>query len=287
MLSGYDAASDFYRAVHCPAFTVEGSTQESWTDSLIGTTTTIECAASHILVGSGTLTCQEGGTWSSDIPQCDTKFGWTAVERDVDDVYFPWDLEGTPLQIKTDSVAGSDEEVKMNTFEKDGSFIASVFVKFSSPYQYKIGYCNFETDLPVQPPEEVEKIWTFVKTDTAFIISCNDVEVLNYLFAIADSPINNCVNRWSGDIVGMIQIDDDTDTASDFYRAVHCLAFTVEGSTNGSWTDSPMGTTATIECAASHILVGSATLTCQKDRSWSSDNPKCDEVVNNQSELII
>eukprot|EP00116_Pleurobrachia_bachei_P011889 sb/3472151/ len=164
----------------------------------------------------------------------------------------------------------------MNTYEKDGSFIASVVVKFSSPYQYRIDECNFNTDLPVQPSEHVEKIWTFAKTETALIISCNDVGVLNYLFA--DSPYNDCVNRWGGDIVGMIWFDSDTDTASDFYRAVHCPAFTVEGSTQGSWTDSPMGTTATIECAASHILVGSATLTCQEDRSWSSDNPQCDEV---------
>ena len=54
-----------------------------------------------------------------------------------------------------------------------------------------------------------------------------------------------------------------------------CPAFTVEGSTQGDWTASPAGTTATIECAANHILVGSAALTCQEDLSWSSDVPQC------------
>ena len=35
-----------------------------------GTTATIKCATNHILVGSGTLKCQDDGSWSSDIPQC-------------------------------------------------------------------------------------------------------------------------------------------------------------------------------------------------------------------------
>ena len=62
--------TNFHPETECPAFAVEGSTQESWTASPTGTTVTIECAADHILVGSATLTCQEGGSWSSDIPQC-------------------------------------------------------------------------------------------------------------------------------------------------------------------------------------------------------------------------
>eukprot|EP00116_Pleurobrachia_bachei_P014803 sb/3475065/ len=33
---------------------------------------------------------------------------WTAVEWDVE---IPWDLEGTPLQIKTDSILGSNDTI--------------------------------------------------------------------------------------------------------------------------------------------------------------------------------
>ena len=54
-----------------------------------------------------------------------------------------------------------------------------------------------------------------------------------------------------------------------------CPAFTVEGSTQGDWTAASTGTTVTIECAANHVLVGSATLTCQDDGTWSSDTPQC------------
>ena len=62
----------FYSEPMCPAFTVEGSTQENWPASPTGTTVTIEChATTHILVGSAALTCQEDRSWSSVVPQCD------------------------------------------------------------------------------------------------------------------------------------------------------------------------------------------------------------------------
>ena len=60
-----------------------------------------------------------------------------------------------------------------------------------------IGNCedNYK-DLPVQPPAEVDKSWTISKTETAIIITCNDVEVLNYLFA--DSSGDECVTKLGG-----------------------------------------------------------------------------------------
>ena len=80
--------------------------------------------------------------------------------------------------------------------------------------------CTSDTNgfnkLTVQPPEEVEKIWTITKTETALIVTCNNVEVLNYLFA--DSPKSNCVKMASKD-VGYIKFDKQYDKHSKFYRA--------------------------------------------------------------------
>ena len=91
-------------------------------------------------------------------------------------------------------------------------------VRFSSTIQYQIGSCITSwTDLPVQAPVEVDKIWTLAKTKTAIIITCNNVEVLNYLFE--DSSENNCVTRLGGDVVEEIEFHGSQDTASDFYRA--------------------------------------------------------------------
>ena len=72
------------------------------------------------------------------------------------------------------------------------------------------------TDFPVQPPTEMEKIWTITKTETAFIITCNEFEVLNYLFA--DSSDSKCVPKWGGNVVEEIKFHS-IDTASDNYRA--------------------------------------------------------------------
>nr|AFK75457.1 putative secretory peptide-47 [Pleurobrachia bachei] len=139
---------------------------------------------------------------------------WTAVERDV---YIPWDLEATPLQIETDSTLGSNEKTWVWLYNKDSGYIGTVAVTFSSPIQYYISYCTAKaTDLPVQPPVEVDKIWTITKSETALIITCNDVEVLNYLFT--DSSDKNCVPKYDGkNDVQQIKFSSD-DTASDFFR---------------------------------------------------------------------
>ena len=136
--------------------------------------------------------------------------GWKAVERDVK---MPWDLEGKPLQIKTDSTLGSSEVIAVDMY-KESSLISTFTLQFVSTVKYYIGYCQSQIDLPEQPPDEVDKIWTIAKTDTALIITCNGVEVLNYLFA--DSSGSACAPKWGGDVVEQIITNG---AAADFYRA--------------------------------------------------------------------
>nr|AFK75451.1 putative secretory peptide-41 [Pleurobrachia bachei] len=158
--------------------------------------------------------------------------GWTAVEEGVK---IPWDLEATPLQIKTNSTLGSGDRIDLRLFNNKDSYLGYLIVMFSSPMQYGMYYCTLDwTDLPVQPPVEVDKIWKITKTETTLIVTCNDVEVLNYLFA--DSSKSDCVTTLGGDVVEKIQFPryDTAITASDFY-----------------W------------------------LNCQKDELWISGVPQC------------
>eukprot|EP00116_Pleurobrachia_bachei_P006482 sb/3466744/ len=201
---------------------------------------------------------------------------WTVVQRGV---RIPWDLEGTPLQIKTDSTLDSDDVIMVDMYEGT-SYIGYVRVLITTPnVMWYLEHCAPWDNLPVQPPrEEVDKIWTISKTETALIITCNDVEVLNYLFA--DSSDSTCVPRWIHDVEN-IEFNSPTDTASDIYRAApipECPAFTVERSTQGNWDASPAGTIVTVDCIANHILDGSETLTCQEDGTWSNDVPQCDTI---------
>ena len=102
------------------------------------------------------------------------------------------------------------------TINRGDNWISNVAVQFSSPMQYKLDRCiSTYTDLPVQPPVEVEKIWTITKTETAIIITCNNVEVLNFL--LTDSVGINCVKLWGGNVVEQILFLSG-DSASDLYR---------------------------------------------------------------------
>ena len=138
---------------------------------------------------------------------------WSPVVRDT---IIPFDLESTPLQIKTNSTAGSGENFRVTTLTASESSVGGLQVAFRSQVEYKMNYCvGSFTNLQAQPPDEVDKVWTISKTDTALIIECNGAEVLNYQFS--SSSDTDCVSKWGGDVEKIKFIK--TDTASDSYRA--------------------------------------------------------------------
>ena len=131
----------------------------------------------------------------------------------------PFDLEGTPLQIKTDTITGSGEKTSVDTYTADESYVGGVHINFASPIKYYISSCTSAwTNLPVQPTDEVEKTWTIRKTATALIIECNGVEVLNYQFS--ESSDNECELAWGTHEVKGIKFSKNYDDASVSYRAI-------------------------------------------------------------------
>eukprot|EP00116_Pleurobrachia_bachei_P006278 sb/3466540/ len=258
----------------CPGFTVDGSVQGSWNDTEPGETVTINCQKKHVQAGISERTCNADGTWNNEAPIC-MKLVWSPVVRDDKDI--PFDLESTPLQIKTNSTAWSEEEIVVYTYTANGSLMGSVEVRFTKPIQYYISYCATSwPELPVQPGDEVDKIWTIRKTNTTLNIECNGVEVLNYQFS--NSSRDKCVPKWGGDVVKKIRFHSYYDTASDSYRAkpTACPGFTVDGSVQGSWNDTEIGQTVTINCQKKHVLDGSSERTCNAEGEWNiEDAPLC------------
>ena len=141
---------------------------------------------------------------------------WRPTTKGKGNSKFTFDLESTPLQIKTNSTVGSIDVMRVHMYATDDSFKGGVKVSFKSPMKYLFSSCTGWTKFPVQPPEAVDKTWTFRKTDTTLSIECNGVEVLNYQFS--DSSDSDCLPKWGGDVVEKILIPND-DTASDFYRS--------------------------------------------------------------------
>ena len=131
-------------------------------------------------------------------------------------VKIPFDLEGTPLQINTDLVVGSGDRIYVDLFDAFPAHIAGFQVLFNSPIEYWIDSCMYDhATLPTQPPDDVDQIWTFTKTSMSFIISCNGVEVLNYVF----SDLDYCMSTWSPNNVEFIQFGYFSHTTLEYYRA--------------------------------------------------------------------
>ena len=132
-------------------------------------------------------------------------------------VYF-YDMDTTPLQIKTDSAVGSQEQLHFASSLADEGLSWKVIVKvlFSDPIQYKLSWCNEFSNFSVDLPAEQNKIWTITETATTVKIACNEVEVMTYTFSY--STMNDCVKRWATDSA-VIRFGGSHDTASDEFRA--------------------------------------------------------------------
>ena len=132
-----------------------------------------------------------------------------------------YDLETSPLEIRTDSALGSGEELKVFFFTAGGSTAGGVRVKFSSTPQYAIGWGNPWTNFPATLPTATVKVWriTVDKTSgTRVVIHCNDQEVVNTLFSSSACSSSDWSSRWSKKIE-KIEFHSSWDTASDYFRA--------------------------------------------------------------------
>ena len=137
--------------------------------------------------------------------------GWTSVTRDV---YIDYDLEEHPLQIKTNSAAGTQEKVYVQFYTAEEEYISDIRLYFAATPQYLIGFCSYYSNFPVDLPTALVKIWTITRTATTLVIACNDVEVVNYVYS--DSSDSNCVPYHNRDVDRIFFYEHDT--ASDEYR---------------------------------------------------------------------
>ena len=131
-----------------------------------------------------------------------------------------YDLEKYPLQIRTDSVVGSDEKLKVRFKRADGEFAGEVTINLRSPPQYAIDHCYTSwTNLPTALPTESDRTWKLTLTRTSvarLVIHCNNVEVLN-----VEISAGTCVNHeWSTFWSKKVQkiYFHPNDGASDYYK---------------------------------------------------------------------
>ncbi|KAL5255495.1 hypothetical protein ACHWQZ_G010913 [Mnemiopsis leidyi] len=209
---------------------------------------------------------------------------WIAVERNV---FINYDLENSPLQIKTDSVVGSVELVNVWFYTQDNG-AGGVFLYFTSPPQYWLYYCSTSrTNFPTVLPTETNKVWTFtlsrVSGEIRVVITCNTVEVLNVVLSSTTCSDSSWSTYWSRD-VEKILFNPSLDTASDYYNRAApppiCTGLKAEWtSTIETTTVFPVdpGTVVTVTCSNSDAVnEGSSEVTCTKGTDFTfSTEPSC------------
>jgi len=131
---------------------------------------------------------------------------WKSVTKDIK---IDADLQLNPLQIKTSSVVGSNQDIHLFFYGEEG-LAGGIVVWFTSPIKYWIHYCKNEYIVfPTTPPTDQDKIWSILRTQTRLKVECNGVSVLEY-----DTSI--CEKCWRNE-VKQIQFHT-SDTASEQYR---------------------------------------------------------------------
>ena len=134
-------------------------------------------------------------------------------------------MENYPLQIKTDSLVGSDEELRVMFYDSQEDLIGGIFLYFKSTPQYYISRCSSSrVDIPNKLPSETEKVWTITFTRTSdvviLVVHCNEVEVFNVVISGTVCSKSYWSAYWSRKPASKISFlsSSETDTASDYYR---------------------------------------------------------------------
>ena len=150
--------------------------------------------------------------------------GWIAVQREVKINY---DLENSPLQIRTDSEVGSNEEVRVKFYNAQGYNAGGLSLFFSSPPQYLLSRCStYHTNFPTYLPPETDKVWTLTFTRTSdiprLVIHCNDNEVLDVTMSNTTCSYSDWRTVWSRDVEKIMFFYD---TSSEYYRASKIMLY--------------------------------------------------------------
>jgi hypothetical protein len=134
-------------------------------------------------------------------------------------VKLDYDLENTPLQIKTDSEVGSNEQMAVNFLTAQEKMAGGVRIIFASTVLYELGSCSIRaTVLPTTLPSTKEKVFRITLSRTSGIrlkIECNEEEILNVLMSDTTCSKSHWSTIWSEE-VKKIRFNN-YDTASDYY----------------------------------------------------------------------
>ena len=136
-------------------------------------------------------------------------------------VYIDHELEKVPLEIKTNSMSGSDDELLSYFFTSVPQVAGGLRILFSPTPKYRIFGCNrwIWSSFPTPLPSATEKIWriTLDKSEgVRLMIHCNGELVLNVTLSNQVCSTSYWSRYWSGNVEKIWFYFQDT--ASDYFR---------------------------------------------------------------------
>ena len=130
-----------------------------------------------------------------------------------------YDLENSPLQIRTDSEVGSGERVSVSFHTEQGALAGGVSLDFKAS-KYQLADCIDWTNFPTDLPSETHMIWTITLSKSSgvrsIMITCNNNEFLHVVLSETSCWDRSRYYYWFRD-VEKIEFSF-SDTASDHYR---------------------------------------------------------------------
>ena len=133
-----------------------------------------------------------------------------------------YDLENTPLEIKTDTAVDSGERTAIYFKDSRGSMGGGIFIEFKySNLQYSIHMCQRTSrDFPYDPPSEQNKVWriSLKRPGPRILVHCNEKVVLNLTLSDSECGYTRWNNNWSRKVAKIQFSTAPPDTASNFYR---------------------------------------------------------------------
>ncbi|KAL5247686.1 hypothetical protein ACHWQZ_G019543 [Mnemiopsis leidyi] len=190
-----------------------------------------------------------------------------------------YDLENSPLLVKTNSEVGSYQGVEVYFYNAEEDLAGGVRLLFSSSLKYWLSLCSGSfTDFPTAIPQETNKVWKITLTRNSggirLVITCNNKEVLNVVLSDTTCTDDKWSRIWSRDVV-KIKFTS-WDEASDYYRLERlCPGLSVEKAQVSPSGDVKQNNVVTVTCLNPYLLLGNHEVTCLST-GWSV-YPECRE----------
>ena len=133
-----------------------------------------------------------------------------------------FELENSPLQIRTNSHIGSGAKIKLLFFNTLEDSAGGLTLQLKSTPRYFIDGCNGEAwvEVPSTLPQDLDRTWTITLSrdndEKRVVVHCNNVEILNVVSSDTTCSDKNGETAWSKN-VKKIKFSHK-DKASDYYR---------------------------------------------------------------------